>query len=189
MTDRPRGGLAALCIAQTTSWGLLYYSLPVALAPIAADTGWSHTAITAALTFGLIVSAIAGLRVGKLLNVNGLAGSTTVGSLIRGGCVTHGGLVAKSHVVLHCMVDSGAGPISGAVPTGVCGHHPLVWATAHPPADHVDPGCWFGLHDFRADRRVPDRPVRLASQLCDHGGDSRGNHGATARILSQRSLD
>ena len=34
MTDRPRGGLASLCITQTTSWGLLYYSLPVAVAPI-----------------------------------------------------------------------------------------------------------------------------------------------------------
>lgn len=82
MQDRPRGGLTALCIAQTTSWGLLYYSLPVAVPPIAEDTGWSHTAITAALTFGLIVSAIAGLRVGKLLNVNGPRRLMTVGSLI-----------------------------------------------------------------------------------------------------------
>ena len=82
MQDRPRGGLAALCIAQTTSWGLLYYSLPVAVPPIADDTGWSHTAITAALTFGLIVSAIAGLRVGKLLNINGPRRLMTVGSLI-----------------------------------------------------------------------------------------------------------
>ncbi|WP_246858369.1 hypothetical protein [Citricoccus sp. SGAir0253] len=30
-TDRPRGALTALCMAVTTSWGLLYYSLPVAL--------------------------------------------------------------------------------------------------------------------------------------------------------------
>ncbi|GAA4476599.1 MFS transporter [Enteractinococcus fodinae] len=82
MQDRPRGGLTALCIAQTTSWGLLYYSLPVAVPPIADDTGWSHTAITAALTFGLIVSAIAGLRVGKLLNVSGPRRLMTVGSLI-----------------------------------------------------------------------------------------------------------
>lgn len=48
MTDRPRNGLAALCVTQTTSWGLLYYSLPVA--PISHDTEWSHTTITAALT-------------------------------------------------------------------------------------------------------------------------------------------
>ena len=85
MTDRPRGGLAALCVAQVTSWGLLYYSLPVAVPPIAADTGWSHTTITAALTIGLIISALAGLRVGKLLARTGprrlMAGGSVVGVL------------------------------------------------------------------------------------------------------------
>ncbi|SFV22790.1 hypothetical protein [Micrococcus terreus] len=70
-SDRPRGGLTALCIAVTTSWGLLYYSLPVALAPIAADTGWSHTAITGAFSAGLIVSALAGVRVGRILDTRG----------------------------------------------------------------------------------------------------------------------
>lgn len=50
MTDRLRGGLAALCIAELASWGLLYYSLPVAVTPISADMGWSHTTVTGALT-------------------------------------------------------------------------------------------------------------------------------------------
>jgi MFS family permease len=82
MTDRPRGGLAALCIAQVASWGLLYYSLPVAVPRIADDTGWSHTTITAALTIGLIVSALAGLRVGKLLDATGPRRLMTGGSLL-----------------------------------------------------------------------------------------------------------
>lgn len=82
MSDRPRGGLAALCITQTTSWGLLYYSLPVAVAPIAEDTGYSYTTITAALTLGLIVSALAGLRVGKVLDATGPRKLMTVGSII-----------------------------------------------------------------------------------------------------------
>lgn len=82
MTDRPRGGLAALCIAQATSWGLLYYSLPVAVPRIADDTGWSHTTITAALTMGLIVSALAGLRVGQLLDRTGPRRLMTGGSLL-----------------------------------------------------------------------------------------------------------
>src|SRR5699024_4314412 len=43
VTGRPRGGLAALSAAQVTSWGLLYYSLPVAVTPISQDTGWSPT--------------------------------------------------------------------------------------------------------------------------------------------------
>lgn len=82
MTDRPRGGLPALCAAQIVSWGLLYYSLPVAVAPISTETGWSHTAITAALSAGLIVSAVVGIRVGRLLDSHSPRAVMTTGSLI-----------------------------------------------------------------------------------------------------------
>ncbi|HLR45093.1 MAG TPA: MFS transporter, partial [Brevibacterium sp.] len=82
MSDRPRGGLPALCAAQIVSWGLLYYSLPVAVAPISEETGWSHTAITAALSAGLIVSAGAGVRVGRLLDSRSPRTVMTTGSVI-----------------------------------------------------------------------------------------------------------
>lgn len=82
MSDRPRGGLGALCIAQTTSWGLLYYSLPVAVTPISEDTGWSHTTITAAFSLGLIVSAVAGLRVGRILDRQGPRQVMTLGAIV-----------------------------------------------------------------------------------------------------------
>ena len=82
MTDRPRGGLVALCIAETTSWGLLYYSLPVAVAPISQDTGWSHTTITAALSVGLLVSAVAGVRVGRILDTHGPRTVMTLGAVV-----------------------------------------------------------------------------------------------------------
>lgn len=82
MTDRPRGGLVALCIAETTSWGLLYYSLPVAVAPISQDTGWSHTTITAALSVGLLVSAVAGVRVGRILDTQGPRTVMTLGAVV-----------------------------------------------------------------------------------------------------------
>ncbi|WP_219921919.1 MFS transporter [Brevibacterium oceani] len=71
ITDRPRGGLAALCLAELVCWGLLYYSLPVAVTPISADMGWSHTTVTAALTLGLIVSALMGPTVGRMLDDRG----------------------------------------------------------------------------------------------------------------------
>ncbi|WP_104166921.1 MFS transporter [Arthrobacter sp. SX1312] len=80
--DRPRGGLAALCVAQTTSWGLLYYSLPVALVPISKDTGWSVPAMTAAFSAGLIVSAFAGVRVGRALDRTGPRLLMSIGSVI-----------------------------------------------------------------------------------------------------------
>lgn len=82
MNDRPRGGLTALCVAQIVSWGLLYYSLPVAVAPISEDTGWSHTVITAALSAGLIVSALAGIRVGRLLDTSSPRAVMSSGSVV-----------------------------------------------------------------------------------------------------------
>lgn len=80
--DRPRGGLVALCITQTTSWGVLFYSLPAALTPIAEDTGWSHTAITGALSLGLAVSAIVGIWVGRVLDRRGPRAVMTLGGIV-----------------------------------------------------------------------------------------------------------
>ncbi|MPY09149.1 MFS transporter [Arthrobacter bussei] len=71
-----------MCVSQTTSWGLLYYSLPVALVPISADTGWSVPALTAAFSAGLIVSALAGVRVGRMLDQRGPRLLMTAGSII-----------------------------------------------------------------------------------------------------------
>ena len=82
MTDRPRGGLIALCIAELVSWGLLYYSLPVAVEPISRDMGWSHTVVTAALSLGLVISAIAGIRVGKLLDSYGPRSIMSLGTVV-----------------------------------------------------------------------------------------------------------
>lgn len=87
-TDKPRGGLTALCIAELVCWGLLYYSLPVAVTPISADMGWSHTTVTAALTVGLIVSALMGPSVGRMLDEHGpkviMGAGTAVGVVALG---------------------------------------------------------------------------------------------------------
>lgn len=71
-----------MCVAQTTSWGLLFYSLPAAVAPISQETGWSDTAITGALSAGLVVSAIAGLKVGSVLDSRGPRTVMTLGAVI-----------------------------------------------------------------------------------------------------------
>src|SRR3954470_6067806 len=78
----PRPALVALCITQVTSWGVLYYAFPVALASITADTGWSATAATAAFSAGLIVSALAGIPVGRWLDRHGPRGVMTAGSAL-----------------------------------------------------------------------------------------------------------
>ncbi len=87
-TDRRRGrALAGLCLTQIVSWGVLYYAFPVALADIAADTGWSETVATAAFSTGLLVSAVAGIPVGRLLDRRGPRPVMTGGSVVAGPAV------------------------------------------------------------------------------------------------------
>jgi MFS family permease len=78
----PRGGLAALCITQTTSWGVLYYALLAAVKPISDDTGWDTALITGAFSAGLVVSAAAGITVGKILDRTGPRSLMMGGSLV-----------------------------------------------------------------------------------------------------------
>src|SRR3954462_5249992 len=74
----PRRALVALCITQVTSWGVLYYAFPVALAPITADPAWPATPPPgappprpAASAPAPIVPALAGIPVGGWLARHG----------------------------------------------------------------------------------------------------------------------
>ncbi|AOT05531.1 MFS transporter [Arthrobacter sp. U41] len=78
----PRGGLAALCITQTTGWGVLYYALITAVRPISADTGWDPALVTGAFSAGLLVSAAAGISVGRILDRTGPRTLMIGGSLV-----------------------------------------------------------------------------------------------------------
>ncbi|WP_246080691.1 MFS transporter [Modestobacter altitudinis] len=78
----PRRVLAALCLTEVVSWGVLYYAFPVALSSITADTGWSASAATAAFSAGLVVSALAGIPVGRWLDRAGPRRVMTAGSLL-----------------------------------------------------------------------------------------------------------
>jgi MFS family permease len=72
----------ALCVTEVVSWGVLYYAFPVALSSITADTGWSASATTAAFSAGLVVSALAGIPVGRWLDRAGPRRVMTSGSLL-----------------------------------------------------------------------------------------------------------
>jgi MFS family permease len=78
----PSRALAALCVTEVVSWGVLFYAFPVALTSITADTGWSTTAATAAFSGGLVVSALAGIPVGRWLDRRGPRRVMTAGSLL-----------------------------------------------------------------------------------------------------------
>ncbi len=78
----PRGALATLCLTQIVGWGVLYYSFPVALPAITADTGWSTTASMGASSLALVVAAGAGLLVGRVIDRRGPRATMTAGSVI-----------------------------------------------------------------------------------------------------------
>ncbi|MEU5215107.1 MFS transporter [Streptomyces sp. NPDC020807] len=79
--SRPRAVLPALCATQITSWGIVYYAFPVLNPEITADTGWSSTATMAAFSLALVVSGIAGIRVGRIIDHHGPRTVMTTGSI------------------------------------------------------------------------------------------------------------
>ncbi len=89
-TDRPgqlsasgqRRVLVVLCVTQIVSWGVLYYAFPVLAPSIAADSGWSVAAVTAAFSAGLVVSALVGIPAGRLLDRHGPRPVMTAGSVL-----------------------------------------------------------------------------------------------------------
>jgi MFS family permease len=80
--SRPRGVLPALCATQITGWGIVYYAFPVLLPRITADTGWSAGTTTGAFSVALLVSAVAGIPVGRILDRRGPHAVMTGGSLL-----------------------------------------------------------------------------------------------------------
>ncbi|WP_045563365.1 MFS transporter [Streptomyces sp. FxanaA7] len=80
--SRPRAALPALCATQITSWGIVYYAFPVLNPQITASTGWSTTATTAAFSGALLVSALTGIPVGRILDRRGPRAVMTTGSVL-----------------------------------------------------------------------------------------------------------
>ncbi|MFG3542121.1 MFS transporter [Streptomyces clavifer] len=80
--SRPRAVLPALCATQITSWGIVFYAFPVLNPQITADTGWSTGATTAAFSLALLISAFAGIRVGRIIDHRGPRTVMTTGSVL-----------------------------------------------------------------------------------------------------------
>ncbi|WP_020131928.1 MFS transporter [Streptomyces sp. 303MFCol5.2] len=80
--SRPRAALPALCVTQITSWGIVYYAFPVLNPEITSRTGWPAGATTAAFSLALVVSALAGIRVGRILDRRGPRMVMTAGSVL-----------------------------------------------------------------------------------------------------------
>ncbi|MFD4611815.1 MFS transporter [Streptomyces sp. NPDC058440] len=79
---RAPAALPALCVTQITSWGVLYYAFPVLNPKITAATGWPGGATTAAFSAALLLSAVAGICVGAVIDRRGPRGVMTAGSAL-----------------------------------------------------------------------------------------------------------
>jgi MFS family permease len=74
--------LAGLCLTEVTSWGVLYYAFPVLAGPISANTGWPRSWLTAGFSASLVVAAVTGIGVGRLLDRRGPRLVMTAGSVL-----------------------------------------------------------------------------------------------------------
>jgi MFS family permease len=79
---RPRAALPALYATQITGWGTIHHSFPVLNPALTQDTGWPAAATTAAFSAALLVSAIMGIAVGRILDRRGPRVVMTAGSVV-----------------------------------------------------------------------------------------------------------
>jgi MFS family permease len=77
-----RRALAALCVTEIVSYGVLYYAFPVLASDITAAPGWYGTAITAAFSAGNLAGALTGVLAGRLIDRLGPRPVMTAGSVL-----------------------------------------------------------------------------------------------------------
>ena len=78
---RAWGIVGALSITETVSWGILYYAFAVFLLPMQQELGHSAAQLAGAFSLALLVSAVAGIAVGRHLDRRGPRALMTSGSV------------------------------------------------------------------------------------------------------------
>lgn len=72
----------ALSVTETVSYGVLYYAFTAFLVPMHEDLGFSIAQLTGAFSLAIIVSAVAGIPVGRYLDRHGPRRLMTFGSIL-----------------------------------------------------------------------------------------------------------
>jgi len=72
--------VAALCITETISWGILYYTFSVFLSPMEAEFGWTRAQLTGAFSLSLLVMGFIAYPVGSWVDRKGGRWLMTAGS-------------------------------------------------------------------------------------------------------------
>lgn len=73
--------LAALCVTEPISWGILYDAFTVFLKPMEAELGWSSSQLTGAFSLSLLIGGFAGIPIGRWLDQRGARAAMTTGSI------------------------------------------------------------------------------------------------------------
>ena len=71
----------ALSVTETVSYGILYYAFAAFLVPMHEDLGWSTAQLTGAFSLAILISALAGIPVGRYLDRRGPRGLMTLGAM------------------------------------------------------------------------------------------------------------
>jgi MFS family permease len=79
---RPSTILRMLSIGQLISWGLVYYTFPLFVAPMGEELGWSRSAMFGALSAGLMVAGLCSIPVGAWIDRGHGRALMTGGSLL-----------------------------------------------------------------------------------------------------------
>ena len=79
--SRAWGIVGALSITETVSWGILYYAFAVFLLPMQQELGYTAAQLTGAFSLALLMSAVAGIGVGRYLDRRSPRALMTTGSI------------------------------------------------------------------------------------------------------------
>jgi MFS family permease len=79
--------VGALSVTETVSYGILYYAFAAFLVPMQDGLGFSTAQLTGAFSLGILVSAVAGIAVGRYLDRHSPRGLMTAGSIAGVGLV------------------------------------------------------------------------------------------------------
>lgn len=131
---RHRVNLILNCgVIELMSWGALYYTVPVLHVQISADTGWSVQYLTLTYSFSLVVAALVGPQVGRLIDSRGPR-QPVVGGVLLG---TIGLLIVASATT---VVGHAAGMLVLGVAQALTLYPPIFAALT----------IWFGSDKARA---------------------------------------
>jgi MFS family permease len=102
------GQVITISLTEVTSWGILYYSFPVFLAPMMHDLRWSQATLTGAYSLALLVAGLLAIPVGRWLDhARSPRLVMTLGSLV--GVLALAAWAAVSNVALYYLVWLGLG--------------------------------------------------------------------------------